>query len=122
MQMPIPSGYKVTGVPVSIDAIDPTGNFVHIADVTSDVSGSFGYMWKPSMVGEYRVTATFAGDDSYGTSFAETTVGVVEAPQTTEPTTPTTTPPIDPVPYILGVGIAIILALAIATILILRKR
>jgi hypothetical protein len=112
----------VTGVPVSIDAIDPAGNFVHIADVTSDVSSSFGYMWKPTMVGEYKVTATFAGDDSYGASFAETTVGVVEAPQATEPTIPTTVQPVDPVPYILGVGIAIILALAIATFLILRKR
>ena len=123
MQIPIPSGYKVTGVPVSIDAIDATGNSVHIADVTSDFSGSFGYMWKPTKAGEYKVTATFAGDDSYGSSFAGTTVGVVEAPQATEPpTTSTTVTPIDPVPYILGVGIAIIIAVVIATVLILRKR
>ena len=40
MQMPIPS--DVVGVPVSIDAVDPNGNPVHIGDATSDMSGTYG--------------------------------------------------------------------------------
>jgi hypothetical protein len=113
----------VTGVPVSIDAIDPNGNFVHIADVTSDVSGSYSYMWKPDAVGKYDVTAAFVGSPSYGSSFAETAVGVTEAPATSTPMPTqqaTVLPPYDL--YIIGVGIAIIIAVAIATVLILRKK
>jgi len=32
---------NVTGVPVSLDVVDPNGNPVHIGDVTSDMSGTF---------------------------------------------------------------------------------
>jgi hypothetical protein len=122
MQIPIPSGYTVTGVPVSIDAIDPSGGFVHIADVTTDISGSFGYMWKPTQTGEYKVTATFAGDDSYGYSFAETTIGVVEAPAVIPP--PEVVVP-DYTMTIAAATIAIIIAVAIVGLLVflaLRKR
>ncbi len=38
MQNPKPS--DATGVPVSIDAIDPNGNLVHLGDATSDASGT----------------------------------------------------------------------------------
>jgi len=79
MQKPIPA--DVTGVPVSLDTLDPNGNFVHIGDVTTDMSGTFGHMWTPEVPGEYTVMATFMGDDSYGSSWAETHVGVVEAPE-----------------------------------------
>lgn len=121
MQIPIPSGYTVTGVPVSVDAIDAAGKFIHIADVVSDVSGSFGYMWKPPATGEYKVTATFAGDESYGSSFAETTVGVVEAQNSTAPNNPIVLTQPDTIPYIVAMGVAVILAVAVATVLMLRK-
>ena len=113
----------VTGVPVSIDAIDPNGNFMHIADVTSDVSGSYSYMWKPDSVGKYDITAAFVGSPSYGSSFAETAVGVTEAPATSTPVPTqqaTVLPPYDI--YIFAAAIAIIIAVAIATVLILRKK
>jgi hypothetical protein len=121
MQMPIPA--TVTGVPISIDAIDPNGNAVHIATVTSDMSGTFKKMWTPEITGEYTVTATFMGDDSYGSSYAETAVGVTAAPAAT----PTPTPPAvqaapDTTPYIIGMGIAIIIAVAIVGIMLYRKR
>jgi len=61
------------------------------------------------------------GDDSYGSSFAQTYISVSEAP----PATATPEPPQAPPDYtlaIIGTGIAMILAVAIATILILRKR
>ena len=114
---------NVIGVPVSIDAVDPNQNFVHIATVTSDVSGTFGYTWTPTIAGQYKITATFMGDDSYGSSYAQTYGSVVQAPPTPEPT------PQAPIPdytmTIVGTGIGIVIAVAIAvaiTVLLLRKR
>ena len=76
----------IDGVPVSIDAVDPNGNFVHIATVTSDgTTGTFGYTWTPTTTGNYKITATFAGDNSYGSSFAASYAAVSAAP-TTAPT------------------------------------
>jgi hypothetical protein len=121
MQTAMPSG---TGVPVSIDAVDPNGNPVHIATVTSDLSGTYAYTWEPELTGEYTITATFVGDDSYGSSWAETHAVVVEATET-PPTA--TAPNFDAVnntvttTVIAGV-VAIIIAVALATVLILRKK
>ena len=119
LQMPIPADVK--GVSVSLDTLDPNNNFVHIATVTSDMSGTFSYMWQPEVPGKYTVMATFMGDDSYGSSYAETAVGVVETP----PATPTPEPPQAPPDYtwtIIGTGIAMIIAVAVVGLLILRKR
>ncbi len=122
-QAPYPT--NVTGVPVSIDAVDPNGNPVHIATVTSNSQGTFGYTWTPTIPGQYTITATFAGDDSYSFSSADTYATVV-VPTTTPAPTTTTQPSnlattSDLAAYIIGVGIAIIIAIAIA-VLILRKR
>jgi hypothetical protein len=38
-----PKPTNATGVPVSIDAIDPNNNYIHIGDATSDASGLFHY-------------------------------------------------------------------------------
>jgi hypothetical protein len=85
MQKPIPA--DVTGVPVSLDAVDPNGNTLHIATVTTDISGSFSYLWAtPDVSGKYVVTATFLGDDSYGSSYAETAVGLTQASASPTPT------------------------------------
>jgi hypothetical protein len=68
------------GVPVSIDAIDPNGNFVHLGDTTSDNTGFFGYTWTPSkkLAGDYTIIASFAGSDSYYGSQAKTRAVVVK--------------------------------------------
>ena len=67
----------ITGVPVSLDALDPNNNYVHIGDATTEgYSGTFGFAWEPEVPGQYKVTATFMGDDSYGSSFATTYVNV----------------------------------------------
>ncbi len=129
-QMPIDGIYHnltITGVPVSIDAIDPNGNPVHITTVTSDgYSGTFAYTWAPTIAGNYKVTATFTGDDSYGSSFAATYTTVVSATTTTAPT-PTASPlnlatTTDLMTYIVAGVIAIIIAIAIVGVLMLRKR
>jgi hypothetical protein len=119
MQHSIPS--DVIGVPVSIDAVDPNGNYVHIADVTSDASGTFSYTWTPTISGDYVITATFAGDGSYGSSWAETHATVVDAPVASPTPTQTTItmPPFEL--YSIGSAIAVIIAIAVA-VLLLRKR
>ena len=113
MQNPIPA--NVTGVPVSIDAIDPNGNYIHIADVTSDMSGTYSFLWTPDIAGKYTVTATFMGDDSYGSSYAETAVGVVQAStgNSDNNNTPITMPPFEM--YFAASTIAIIVAIVIVS-------
>jgi hypothetical protein len=112
---------NLKGVEVSLDTVDPNGNFVHIDTVTSDASGTFGYMYKPDVPGKYTIIATFAGSNSYYGSYAETYVGVTEAPPPTAPPEPIVFPPTET--YILYATIAIIIAIALATLLILlRKR
>ncbi|MGD6935079.1 MAG: hypothetical protein ACQCN5_12820 [Candidatus Bathyarchaeia archaeon] len=117
---------EVIGVPISIDAVDPNGNFVHIGDVTSDgISGTFGFAWEPEIAGEYKVTATFMGDDSYRSSFATTYVNIVEA-GATSPTPTSSAINMDSINNNLMMGlaaatIAIIIAIAIAVLLIRRK-
>ncbi len=129
MQKPIPS--DVTGVPVSLDTLDPNGNFIHIGDVTTDMSGTFGLMWTPEVPGTYKVMATFMGDESYGSSFAETHVGVVEAPEplpeygTPEwPAYPEAEKPADYTPMFLGITVAVAVAIVIGLVNLwaLRKR
>ncbi len=61
-QQPIDGMYHnmtVTGVPVTITAIDPNGNPVTIGNVTSDESGCFAFTWQPTMAGEYTISASF---------------------------------------------------------------
>jgi hypothetical protein len=120
MQKAVPA--NVEGVQVSIDAVDPNNNYVHIADVTTDMSGTFSYTWTPTISGDYAITATFAGTQSYGSSWAETHAAVVGATATSAP--PTTSaismPPYEM--YTVGTGVAVIVVVLIATMLILRKK
>ena len=128
LQMPI-GGLRgnetMTGVPVSLDALDSNGNWVHIGDVTTDAySGTFGYTWEPEITGQYTVTATFMGDDSYGSSFTTTYVSVVEAPAASPTATPISFDSINSTvtSTIIGGVVAIIIAIAIVGALALRKR
>ena len=124
LQSQIPS--NVTGVPVSIDAIDPNGNPIHIGDTTSDMSGTFSYTWTPTMAGNYQITATFIGSSSYGSSWAETHTIVVDGQTTTAPTTSTinlgqtTTDSL--AMYVVAGVIAIIIAIAIVGLVLLKKK
>ena len=108
------------GVSVSLTAVGPNGTVVDIGTVTSDGSGMFKKMWKPELEGEYTIYATFAGSDSYWASYAETGLGVSAAPATTT-SEPTTAAP-DNTAIIIGTGIAVIIAVAIVGMLLLRKR
>jgi len=119
MQQSMPT--NATGVEVTLDALDPNGNFVHIGTVTSDISGLYSYMWEtPEVPGKYTVIATFAGSESYYSSYAETAMGISEAPPVTSP--PEYPQPVDTTWTIVGVGIVLLSANALVGLLILRKR
>jgi hypothetical protein len=118
-QRPLPANF--TGVPVSIDAIDPNGNCIHIGDATTDANGVFHYIWTtPNIPGGYTVTATFAGTNGYWPSNAETTMDVSEAPPS-----PTPTPAAAPLPpfdlYILIATVVIVIAVVLVGVWIKRK-
>jgi hypothetical protein len=127
-QQPIDGMYHnmtVTGVPVTITAIDPNGNVVTLGSTTSDESGTYAFTWQPTMAGQYTITASFAGSNAYGSSWAETHAVVVAPQATSTPTATTTTAGLatttDLMTYIVVAVIAMIIAVAIATVLILRK-
>jgi hypothetical protein len=109
-----------TGVEVTVDAVDPNNNFVHLGTATSDASGMYSLMFTPEVPGKYTVIATFAGSKSYYASYAETAIGVEEAPEAPQPEPLLTLPPTET--YIGAATIAIIAAIAIVGFLILRKK
>jgi len=127
MQQPLDGIFHnvtILGVPVSLLAIDNNGTVIDIGTTTSDVSGNFQMAWTPPNEGVYKITANFAGSESYGTSWAETGLSVGPAP---EPY-PTPVQPEAPVDYTMTItyaAIAIIIAVVIAVavaVLLLRKR
>jgi hypothetical protein len=127
MQHPIDGLYHnetVTGVPVILTAIGSDGTVIDIGTVTTNgYYGTFSYAWTPPKEDTYTIMASFAGDDSYGSSTAATGLSVGPAPASPTPTpTPPEAAPDNTPMYILGATIAIIITLAIATLLILRKR
>jgi hypothetical protein len=93
MQKPIPDGYTVTGVPVMLLAFDSESNVINIDTTTTDMSGKFAYAWTPPDEGLHKITATFLGDDSYGSSGASTFVTVGPAPSPAGPIEPEPTEP-----------------------------
>jgi hypothetical protein len=130
LQMPIDGLWHnetIAGVPVTLTAIDENGTVLDLGTAsTSGYYGTFEKAWAPPVAGTYKIIASFAGDDSYGSSAAATAATVGSAP-TPAPTATSTTAPSnlattsDLMTYIVAVGIAIIIAIAIVGALILRK-
>jgi hypothetical protein len=115
-----------TGVPVTLTAIDPNGNYITLGTATTDAKGAFSYMWQtPTIPGKYTVTATFAGTNGYWGSNAETAMAVQQPAPTPAPTAAPVTGLATMSGLTIGIAaaaIAIIIAIAIATVLMLRKR
>jgi hypothetical protein len=120
-----PRPANATGVEVTIDAVDPNNNFVHLGTATSDSSGTFGFGWvTPDVPGKYTIIATFGGSGAYYPSFAETYAIVTEAPASTP--SPTSTPVSMAEQYFMpmsvGMIIAIVVVIALLAMVLLRKR
>jgi len=115
---------NATGVPVTLDTIDPNGNFIPIGNVTSDITGAYGCKFTPDVPGTYHIIATFAGSHAYGASFAETYLTAASAPAT--PAAPTSTPTSVAdmyfVPAIAGLFVVIIIVAIVLALLMLRKK
>jgi len=109
------------GVEVTISVLDANGNFRDIGTATtSSMDGFYSFSWTPDIPGEYKVYARFAGSKSYWPSHAESAFTVDEAEPTPTEQPPLSLPPIEL--YVVGMGVAIIIAVAIAALLIIRKR
>jgi putative pyrroloquinoline-quinone binding quinoprotein len=124
LYMDQPKPTQATGVPVSIDAIDPNGNYIHIGNATSDISGVFGYKWTPPNIpGQYTIIATFGGSNSYYGSSSETVMTITSPTTTAAPTaTPTSTANTYFVPAIAGLFVFIAVVAVVLAMLMLRKR
>jgi hypothetical protein len=142
MQKTIPGDAK--GVDVMLIAIAPDGTTENIGTATSDMAGNYGIMWEPKQEGQYQIIATFAGSESYGSSFGTTYMGVgaataaptaapttaapTEAPTTAAPTTaaPSTTAPEPGNPTMTYVYVAVaavvIIVVVLAAAVMLRRR
>ncbi len=143
MQKVIPQDAK--GVEVTLTAVDPNGNSQTIGTTTTNIAGSYGITWTPPVEGQYTITATFAGSNSYGGSYDMTyfVVGPAAAvPQptaTAEPTAaptlaptaaPTVSPSVVPEPeaapstdiYIIAAAAAVIIIVFAVAAVFLRKR
>jgi PQQ-like domain len=111
----------VSGVSVTLTAVGSDGSYVDIGKTTtSGYYGTFGFAWTPDKEGTYEVIASFAGDDSYGSSAASTFVTVDPAPATI--TIPEQVTPPDYTMAIFGSAIAVIIAVAIVGVLLYRKK
>jgi len=117
-QRPIPADAK--GVEVVLSVLDPNNNCYEIGRTTSDVEGNYGLAFEPLVPGTYQVIASFEGSASYGPSSATTYLTVDEAPPATPEPTPVPQAPVET--YFTVSTIAIIIAIVIVGILLLRKR
>jgi len=119
-----PRPMDTVGVEVTLSVLDSNGNYREIGKTTSDSNGFFSYQWTPDITGKYTVYASFTGSKSYYPSNAETAFAVDAAPEPVNANTDTTNtqvmPPFEL--YFAGATAAIIIAVALATVLILRKR
>ena len=120
-QKPIPTDF--TGVPVSLYVLDSNGNYRQIGETTTNANGKYTFTWKPDIPGDFTVSAVFAGTKAYWSSSDTASFTIAETGPTQSPYPEITLPPTEM--YIIGVGIAIILAVAIATAIIvfsIKKR
>jgi outer membrane protein assembly factor BamB len=120
-QRPMPT--DAVGVAVSLDTIDPNGNYVHIGDTTSDSAGNYGFTYTPEVPGTYQIIATFDGSNSYGPSFGTTYLAIGNEATTAPTSTPQPQSMTDLyfVPAVIGIIVTIVLV-GVVIVLVVRKR
>jgi hypothetical protein len=126
MQKPKPT--NTTGVEVTLTATKSDGTQVNIGTATSDADGVFRLQWTPTDEDLYKITASFAGDDSYWGSQGITTlmVGSADFASAAVPTaSPSVVPSSQALPiadmYIIAAAAIVVVAIA-AVAVILHKR
>jgi hypothetical protein len=120
---PVPA--NTTGVSVSLDTVDPNGNYYHIGNTTTDINGNYAVPYTPSVTGTYQIIAKFEGSNAYGPSSATTYLAVGNEPamQPTPQVQQITLPPTEM--YFAISTIAIVIAIAVVgsvLFMAIRKR
>jgi hypothetical protein len=106
-----------------LTAIGADGSFVDLGTVTTDgYYGTFEKAWTPPAEGTYKIIASFAGDDSYGSSAASTAVSIGPAPSSTNTGNQQEIVVPDYTMTIVAGVLAIIIAVVIVGILLYRKK
>jgi outer membrane protein assembly factor BamB len=123
MQKPKPTDF--TGVTVTLYVLDSNNNYRSIGTTTTNDLGDYSYTWTPDITGSYTLTAVFESTNAYygssdSTGFYAAEPAATPAPTNAPPAGLATTS--DLMLFMIGGVIAIIIAVAIATVLILRKR
>ena len=114
-----------TGVTVTLTAIDPNGNYITLGNATTDGNGLYYFTWTtPSVPGSYLVTTSFAINNGYWGSNAQTAVTVQNAPSATATPSPAPASVVNTyfVPAVIAIIVVIIIGFALLAILSLRKR
>jgi hypothetical protein len=120
-QFPRPT--DTTGVPVTLSVVDANGNYRDIGSTVSSADGVYSFAWTPDITGKYTVYASFAGSASFYPSHAEAAFVVESSTATPTATQQPALPAYEN--YFIGIGVAILAAIAIVGALILsavRKR
>jgi PQQ-like domain len=115
---------NITGVPVTLYVMDSNNNYRSIGTTTSNAMGVYGLTWTPDIPGNFVVTATFAGSQSYYESSASAYFYASEAVQAATPE-PTQQPQSMADLYFLPVSIVLIIAIVAVLVMMLlmfRKR
>jgi len=97
---------------------------INLGAATTDVNGFYYFQVNPNMLqagaGTYQVITTFAGSDSYGSSSAVSAFTINSAAPTASPVPIQTQPPTE---MYFGIStVAIIIAIAVATALMMLKK
>ncbi|MCL1966227.1 MAG: PQQ-binding-like beta-propeller repeat protein, partial [Candidatus Bathyarchaeota archaeon] len=103
---------NVNGVSIDLWAFDPNGNEIPIGETVSDAQGNFAIQFTPEIEGQYDIFAFFYGSKAYYGDYTNTGLLATEAPDGI----------VSYELYIIGMGIAIIITVIIACLLILRKK
>jgi len=114
---------NMTGVQITLSVIDSNNNFRDIGTTTSDVMGHYGLTWTPDISGNYQIIATFKGTNSYYPSSSSTYIFAGETPTDAPTATPISglATSAELMTYLAAGVIAIIIAIAIVGLLVLRK-
>ena len=117
---------QCTGVPVTLTAVDPNGNTINIGTTASNRGGHFAYQWTPTIRRIIHYLCHICQEaDSYFTSswsnFSNRCISSNRQQRQLQATQPVVSNS-DMIMYFAATGIAIIIAIAIATVLILRKK
>jgi hypothetical protein len=114
----------IEGVEVLLTAVASDGSCTDLGTtVTNGYYGTYGFTWTPETEGTYEIIASFAGDASYGSSAAATTIAVGPSQTPATPIEPDT-----PATNFISTELAIALAAIVACIIgavaffVLRKR